>query len=85
MSFPIEICVLFVWQVLICFLERRSYLLEKINIDGEAITYEKKSDLAGYMITLHECQQISNFVYQGNFQLMSVLWLLSEFALTKFL
>ena len=58
--------------------------VRKDNIDGEAITYEKKRDLAGYMITLHECQQISNFVYQGKFQLMSVLWLLSEFALTKF-
>ena len=56
----------------------------KDNIDGEAITYEKKRDLAEYMITLHECQQISNFVYQGKFQLMSVLWLLSEFARIKF-
>ena len=58
--------------------------VRKDNIDGEAITYEKKSDLAGYMITLHECQKINSFVYQGNFQLTSVLWLLSEFAVTKF-
>ena len=54
------------------------------KIDGEAITYEKTSDLAGYMITLHECQKINSFVYQGKFQLTSVLWLLSEFAVTKF-
>lgn len=58
--------------------------VREINIDGEAITYEKTSDLAGYMITLHECQKINSFVYQGNFQLTSVLWLLSEFAVTKF-
>ena len=54
------------------------------KIDGEAITYEKTSDLAGYMITLHECKKINSFVYQGKFQLTSVLWLLSEFAVTKF-
>ena len=59
-------------------------LVRKDYAGREAVTYKKKSDLAGYMITLHECQQIRNFVYQGNFQLTSVLWLLSEFALTKF-
>ena len=41
--------------------------VRKDNIDGKAITYEKKRDLAGYMITLDECQQISNFVYQRKF------------------
>ena len=59
-------------------------LVRKDYAGREAVTHKKKSDLAGYMITLHECQQISNFVYQGKFQLMSVLWLLSEFAVTKF-
>ena len=59
-------------------------LVREVKIDGEAITYQKTSDPAGYMITLHECQKINSFVYQGKFQLMSVLWLLSEFARIKF-
>ena len=59
-------------------------LVRKDYADGGTITYKKKSHLAGYMITLHECQQINNFLYQGNFHLMSFLWLQSEFAQIKF-
>ena len=57
-------------------------LVRKDYAGREAVTHEKKSDLAGYIITLRECQLIHNFVYEGNFQLTSVLWLLSEFART---
>ena len=66
------------------FLGEKVLLVREDKIDGEAITYQKTSDPAGYMITLHECQKINSFVYQGKFQLTSVLWLLSEFAVTKF-
>ena len=59
-------------------------LVREDKIDGEAITYQKTSDPAGYRITLHECQEINSFVSQGEFQLTSVLWLLSEFARIKF-
>ena len=57
-------------------------LVRKDYAGREAVTHKKKSDLAGYIITLRECQQIHNFVYEGNSQLTSVLWLLSEFART---
>ena len=59
-------------------------LVRKCSADGETITYKKKKDLAECKITRHECQQIYNFVDPQNFQLTSVLWLLSEFALIKF-
>ena len=35
-------------------------------------------------ITLQESPEINNFLYQGDFNQMSILWLLSEFAVIKF-
>lgn len=35
-------------------------------------------------ITVQESPEINNFLYQGGFNQMSILWLLSEFAVIKF-
>ena len=35
-------------------------------------------------ITLQESPEINNFLYEGGFNQISILWLLSEFAVIKF-
>ena len=83
MSYPIKMCPFCLAGPHLCPGEK-VLLVRKDYADGPSKTCKKKSYLAGYMIAPHESQEINNFLYEGNFNLMSVLWLLSEFALIKF-
>ena len=47
MSYPIEICVLFVWQVLLCFLERKSYLWVKLMQMERQLPMRRRVTLQG--------------------------------------
>ena len=59
-------------------------LIRKDFADGSQKIYKRKKYLAGYSISPQKSEKIDEFISKGNFNPMSLLWFLSEFALIKF-
>lgn len=79
MSFPIEMCPF-------CLAGPRLppgeevLFIQKDYANGGTKAFKRSAPA----ITLQESPEINNFLYQGDFNQMSILWLLSEFAVIKF-